>query len=181
MCRNASKKPWILWSLSFCLVITVYYCVTNVQNVWDYTSLVFELFLMHFSPRLYVFVVCSICKRKKKNVLVEHLIHSPVLGLGHNGIILYMLFFVCVAFFVNNIEVKPMFGECIDFSCYPMQSVGLTQMQWIRHLTVLPQTWPNPKHSAVDMTWDNAHFIYVHLPWVQLQGVLYTLHFWETM
>lgn len=172
MCRNASKKPWILWSLSFCLVITVYYCVTNVQNVWDYTSLVFELFLMHFSPRLYVFVVCSICKRKK-NALVEHLIHSPVFGLGHNGIILYMLLFVCVAFFVNNIEVKPMFGECINFSYYPMQSVGLIHAQWIRHLTVLPQTWPNPKYSAVDMTWDNAHFIYLEFNY-RVSFTLYT-------
>lgn len=35
LCRKANKKPWILWSLSFRFVITVYYCVTNVQNVWD--------------------------------------------------------------------------------------------------------------------------------------------------
>lgn len=35
LCRKTNKKPWILWSLSFCFVITVYYCVTNVQNVWD--------------------------------------------------------------------------------------------------------------------------------------------------
>lgn len=47
-----------------------------------------------------------------------------------------------------------MFGKCVDFSRYPMQSVGLTRTQWIRHLTtVLTQTRPNPKLSDVDMTW----------------------------
>lgn len=49
LCRKANKKPWILWSLSFRFVTTVYYCVTNVQNVGDFF---FFPSLFFFSPLL---------------------------------------------------------------------------------------------------------------------------------
>lgn len=109
---------------------------------------------------------------------MEHMIHTPVCGLGHNGIILYMLLFVCVVcffvcFFDKNIEVKPMFGKCINFSRCPMRSVGLTRAQPIRCLTVLPRTWPNPKYSAADKTWDDAHFIYLEFNY-RVSFTLYT-------
>lgn len=137
-------------------------------------GIILLLFLMHFSPRLYVFVVCSICKRKK-NVLVEHLIHAPVFGLGHNGIILYMLLFVCCFFLSITFEVKPMFGECIDFSCYPMQPHTYAVDQTFDSIT------PNlTKPKALSCRYETRQCT-LHLPWVQLQGVLYTLHFWETM
>lgn len=74
------------------------HCVLLCNKCAKCMGLYFSCFWMSsldaFSPRLYVFVVCSICRRKKFIVLVERLIHSVVFGLGHDGTVLFVTFSV---------------------------------------------------------------------------------------
>lgn len=102
------------------------HCVLLCNKCAKCMGLYFSCFWMSsldaFSPRLYVFVVCSICRRKKFIVLVERLIHSVVFGLGHDGTVLFVTFSV-TSFLISRLcrwcSVSFFLLRC------PIQSVGL--------------------------------------------------------
>lgn len=198
MCRKANKKPWILWSLSFRFVITVYYCVTNVQNVRDYTSLVFWMssFSMHFSPWLYVFVVCSICKRKKKRYLSWWSVWSILQSLGwdFNGIFLYMLLFVCVAdFYLIYLSITLKLNQCsvkyIYFSRCPTQTVRLTRLRVDQTFdSITPHLTKSKALTCRCEIWRCAHYLPsvaslcwitgCHYPFGRLCKFSFSIHSW---
>lgn len=102
---------------------------------------------MHFLPGCTFFVVCSICRRRRRRkkkfiVLVERLIHSVVFGLRRDGTVSYVTTFIFFRYFTVDFLFQTLtFGRCLVmflFSDVPNKVLVLQNMDWMKHLTVLP-------------------------------------------
>lgn len=105
-----------------------------------------ELFRCIFSPavRFLQYVVFAEEEEEKKKfiVLVERLIHSVVFGLRRDGTVSYVTTFIFFRYFTVDFLFQTLtFGRCLVmflFSDVPNKVLVLQNMDWMKHLTVLP-------------------------------------------